>query len=253
MAPTSSNAWGTYSMPCACFIYTRTSDDTSHLASPPASPDTYRPASLGALAWRNIALCHISMLLSSLRTGRAQSARIDPNAPDSIQYLSRAKAPSFQATALGPAIYLAEQAIQLLPSTSHVDWMQALGSGQLDDLVVLLENAGLGEGGSTCVDLAKANHDVCANPAREPHQTSLSAPGDRWERMRALPLPYDVFPPGNSFFGKTREEGVRPCVVHANYATGKLKKDLLKREKLWVLGGDAEKGWTCDAEVMRNA
>lgn len=240
-------------MPCACFIYTRTSDHTSHLTSSHSSPDTYRPASLGALAWRNIALCHISMLLSSLRTGRAQAARIDPSAPDSIQHLFRAKAPSFQATALGPAIYLAEQAIQLLPSTSHAEWMQALGSGQIEDLEVLLENAGLGEEGTTCLDLAKANHDVCTNHSLSPDETSLSSPEGHWESLRSLPLPYDVFPPGNSFFGKTREEGVRPCVVHANYATGKLKEDLLKRERLWALGGDAERGWTCDAEVMRNA
>ncbi|KAL8291578.1 hypothetical protein RQP46_002556 [Phenoliferia psychrophenolica] len=80
-APDFTNAWGTYSLPCACFFYARTSDHLSHTASslPPHLADSYRPSSDAAHVWRTTALCHIAMLLRELATGRRQAEQLfDP-------------------------------------------------------------------------------------------------------------------------------------------------------------------------------
>lgn len=256
--PTFKNAWNKYSMPCACFLYARTSSHLSHLASSlsPTSADHYRPAEDAAHAWRTTALCHISMLLHELTVAREQASRLfDPTT--SIEGLVRAKAPSFQATALGPALFLLSQPLPTLPRVSHAEWLEALGSANVDDLLALLDEAQLGpSSGTSCLDLAQRNWDLSPNPQRElVDDTGVLRPdGDEVNRgARVEALPYGEFPPGMSYFGREEEAGVRPCVVHANYATGMEKERLLRERGLWALGGGEEEGWTCDAGVMSSA
>jgi hypothetical protein len=62
------------------------------------------------------------------------------------------------------------------------------------------------------------------------------------------------------FFDGGLEPGTKPCVVHANYATGSKKEELLRKRGMWALlrgeEGQARKdggGWRCDAEVMARA
>ncbi|GAA5932413.1 hypothetical protein JCM1841_001379 [Sporobolomyces salmonicolor] len=279
MAPTTRNAWGTCTMPCACFFYTRTSDVGAQLAShPPSSatvdPYAYSPAAGAAQAWRKTALCHISMLLSSLATGRRQAFASE----SSIAELDKARAPSFQATALGPALFLAEQVLPSLPEVSHEQWMDALGSGNVDDLVEILEESGLAglpddEGGDagegkTCLELAQAFQTFSPNPSflldsgitSLSSAYSLSRPSRRSTRphtpIQTAALPYDLFPPGMRYFDGGLEPGTQPCVVHANYATGGRKQELLRERGLWALvepqknGGDV---WRCDADVLARA
>mgnify|MGYP001564121930 CR=1 FL=1 len=251
------NSWNTYSLPCACFFYARTSDDLAHTAPHLANPDAYRPAADAANAWRAIALCHIQMLVENLATARRQAkALFDPT--QAIDKLVRAKAPSFQGTAMGPALFLAEQAVPVLPHVAHEDWMAALSSGEVEDVLSLLDDADLA--GVGCLEHAKdRNWDLSPNPDFHPSSPRLIPDADRHQPIRVEALPYAMFPPGMSFFanahGGDQEAGIRPCVVHANYATGTDKERLLRERGLWALGGGGGPGeeWTCDAEVMRRA
>lgn len=247
-------------MPCACFIYSRTANDGAETASslPPTNPYEYDPAEGAAQVWRWTALCHLSMLLQSLENAQAAD---DPygEVREGIANLHRAIAPSFQATSLGPAMFLAEREVPELPPLDHSLWMEAMNSGSVTDLMDLLWDAGLDtdEGRVTCDILAKRNHHQSANPV-PPNLalTSLTAPPHRRKPhspVRTETLPYELFPPGMRYFKGGMDDGVKPCVVHANYATGQLKEQLLQGEGLWALrGGDAE-GWTCDAKVLKDA
>ncbi|GAA5917013.1 hypothetical protein JCM5296_000114 [Sporobolomyces johnsonii] len=279
MAPTTRNAWDTFTMPCACFFYTRTSDFGAQLASHPpssafADPYAYSPAAGAAQAWRKTALCHVSMLLSSLATGRRQAFDWE----SSIAELVKARAPSFQATALGPALFLAEQVLPSLPEVSHEQWMDALGSGNIDDLIEILEESGLAGlpddeggdagGGKTCLELAQAFQTFSPNPAflLDSGITSLSSAYALSQpyhhstrphtRIRTAPLPYDLFPPGMRYFDGGLEPGTKPCVVHANYATGSRKQELLRERGMWALVEPQTHGrdvWRCDADVLARA
>lgn len=182
MSPLQRNSWGTYSMPCACFIYTRTSDADSWTANHPLNLEQgegtekkqkemeYLPAEGAALAWRWTTLCHVSMLLKSLDRAHEQakwimaseeddededgdeddaSTQNDDEQPRRISSLVRAVAPSFQATSLGPALYLAESLHHTLPYIGHEKWMEILGDGSdwgVEELERLLEESGMGGG-----------------------------------------------------------------------------------------------------------
>ncbi|GAA6060822.1 hypothetical protein JCM10212_000595 [Sporobolomyces blumeae] len=279
MAPSTVNAWGTRQIPCACFFYTRTSDAHAQTASHPANdapvdPYDYSPSRGAARAWRKTAICHISMLLRSLATGRRLSFELDSK----IEHLSKARAPSFQATALGPALFLAEQIVPSLPEVSHDQWMEALGSGNIDDMIDILDESGLAlddrNGGQTCLQLAQGFQAFTPNPTYlvDLGVTSLTAAythapdsvlrdprhvARAHERIRTEPLPYDLFPPGMRYFDGGLEPGTKPCVVHANYATGLRKEELLRSRRLWALVPPAKDGkrndWRCEADVMLRA
>lgn len=192
------------------------------------------------------------MLLRSLAEGKEQARYHETS--ESISNLVRAVAPSFQATALGPAIYLSQQNISLFPSgLNSQKWLDVLSSGDTDDIMRLLFDAGIDEEGETCVELASRNFDVSRNPNDRPlevlSENSRSAP------IKSEPLPYQLFPPGMSFFGDGNsrggggmEDGVRPCVVHANYASGSKKEELLRERGLWALSEGS-----CDAKVLKDA
>lgn len=250
-SPFTANAWGTHEMPCACFFYSRTSDDDAATSPPAPTLDDeeldYRPSEGAALAWKYTALCHISMLLKSLETGRRYASAFESAAKDDLVALTKAQAPSFQATSLGPALYLASQKFPILPKISATTWTRALGSGDVEDLYALLEEAGLDDGETTCIELAQKNYNISPNPLASPNTLSTTPPH---RPLRTEPLPYSSFPPGMSFFSHDQESGIRPCVVHANYATGSRKEELLRREGLWALRGDDEEGYTCDEGVM---
>ncbi|GAA6007509.1 hypothetical protein JCM11491_004190 [Sporobolomyces phaffii] len=278
MAPSTINAWGTREIPCACFFYTRTSDSGAQLADQPprmaaslSDPYDYSPATGAARAWRATAICHIAMLLRSLATGRRLAY-----SPDSkIGELSKARAPSFQATALGPALFLAEQVLPSLPEPRHDQWMDALGSGNLDDMIDILDESLLAlddrNGGQTCLQLAQAFQTFSPNPhfLVDSGVTSLTATYSRSSHsslghdakahipIRTEALPYDLFPPGMRFFDGGLEPGTKPCVVHANYATGSKKEELLRNRGMWALvrgeSGEPGGGWRCDATVMARA
>lgn len=121
----------------------------------------------------------------------------------------------------------------MLPPISQARWRTALGSGNIADLLDLLEEAGLGDDGTTCVELAERNYDVCAVPP-----PSSLPPRTPHRPIRAEPLPYASFPPGMSYFAHDQEAGIQPCVVHANYALGPEKESLLRAEGLWALDDD---------------
>lgn len=315
MSPEQQNSWGTHSMPCACFIYSRTSDVDSATAAVELKDeqDEYLPAEGAALAWRWTAMCHVSMLLKSLEKAKEQAKWIMYSEEDEdadlveeagdegeepqekrIGSLVKAVAPSFQATSLGPALFLAEQGMHTLPVVSHRIWMDVMSEGGdfgVEGLEQLLEEAGMGdvegeeaedddewdheEDGPppprrsasrrttrlTCDELAQLTNRLSPNPSFHPPTTSLTRTYYRspfnhlrpHPRVRSEPLPYDLFPPGMRFFGGGMEEGTRACVVHANYATGSAKAELLRSRGLWALRGDGQEGWTCDAEVLRRA
>ncbi|GAA5842698.1 hypothetical protein JCM3766R1_005756 [Sporobolomyces carnicolor] len=276
MAPTTVNAWGSREIPCACFFYTRTSDSGAQLAhhsplSGVADPYDYSPSTGAAQAWRTTALCHISMLLRSLSTGRRLAFE-----PDSkIAELTKARAPSFQATALGPAVFLAERILPSLPEPQHEQWLDALGSGNIDDMIDILDESMLSlddqNGGQTCLQIAQRYNSFSANP-RFLSDSGVSSLTARYSRtshsvfgseakahtsIRTEALPYDLFPPGMRFFDGGLEPGTKPCVVHANYATGSKKEELLRNRGMWALvRGEGEKeggGWRCDADIMSRA
>ncbi|BGP43246.1 hypothetical protein JCM10450v2_007392 [Rhodotorula kratochvilovae] len=302
MDPTTRNAWGTNTMPCACFFYSRVSDAGAQKAAPSHAPDhspldpyVYSPSAGAAEVWRSTALCHISMLQEALEAGQRLSqwrrVREDAPADQSLapeldlgaapppsaakQAAPEPRAPSFQATALGPAVFLAEQRGAFLPEISYERFLAALGSGEVDDLTDLLEDAeldlnpatGRADRGRSCLALAQAQQTQCASPhaeselgafatslTREYLEHVLRAPPPH-RPVRVEPLPFDAFPPGMRFFDGGIEPGARPCVVHANYATGGMKEQLLRDRGLWALvrpeEGDGE--WRCDAEVMQKA
>ncbi|GAA5863324.1 hypothetical protein JCM8547_006947 [Rhodosporidiobolus lusitaniae] len=334
MAPSTRNAWGTHTMPCACFFYSRVSDYGSQLAAPPSpsspagatsssavpppeetDPYLYSPAEGAAEAWRTTAICHIAMLLESLEAGRQQAfmqrmratqqqdplerESIDPqltlskpfsSSPsssdestatgDTMRGLKKALAPSFQATSLGPALFLSEQLDSHLLTLTHTSFLSALGSGEIEDLLSLLDSSGLsyspssllsGKPKTTCLSLAQSYQTTCPAPPHDP-PTSLTLlasllpspptpfsplPVRPHRPIRTEPLPFDLFPPGMRFFDGGLEPGARPCVVHANYATGGRKEELLRRRGLWALtreeGREGERRWTCSAEVMQKA
>lgn len=299
MDPTTQNAWGTHSMPCACFFYSRVSDVGAQQAAPiratadssPLDPYLYSPASGAAEVWRSTMLCHVSMLQEALESGRKATqyrrAREDAPADQSMspeldlgglppsQRPSELRAPSFQATALGPALFLAEQPAAFFPEVSHERFLTALGSGEIDDLLDLLEDAeldlnpatGRADRGRSCLALAQAQQTLCANPraeselgafatglTREYLEHVLRAPPPH-RPVRVEALPFDVFPPGMRFFDGGLEPGTRPCVVHANYATGSLKEKLLRERGLWALirPEDGDGQWRCDAGVIERA
>ncbi|GAA6036210.1 hypothetical protein JCM8097_006837 [Rhodosporidiobolus ruineniae] len=320
MAPTTRNAWGTHTMPCACFFYSRVSDHGATFAAPPTissylaahsstfsppeavDPYLYSPADGAAEAWRSTAMCHISMLLQSLDTAKRQASvmrwhraeeerksvadqlTLDKPAAaadeSGIKSLKKAVAPSFQATCLGPALFLSEQTAAHLPIVSHERWLAALGSGEVEDLLDLMDESGLathagaagGEQPKTCLSLAQAYQTVC--PAPPPPLSTLellasyvpspssfdpsSPPNPRPHRpIRTEPLPYDLFPPGIRYFDGGLEPGAKPCVVHANYATGGTKEKLLRERGLWALVENEDEAagerWTCSADVMAQA
>ncbi|GAA5877988.1 hypothetical protein JCM16303_002805 [Sporobolomyces ruberrimus] len=276
MAPTTVNAWGTREIPCACFFYTRVADSGAQLAhqhhprSVSADPYDYSPSTGAAQVWRSTAICHIAMLLRSLATGR----RLAYDPESKMSTLTKARAPSFQATALGPALFLAEQAFSSLPEPSHDQWMEALGSGNLDDIIDILDESLLSlddrNGGQTCLQIAQTFQTFSPNPnfLSDAGVTSLtsryslstnSALGHHAKAhtpIRTEALPYDLFPPGMRFFDGGLEPGTKPCVVHANYATGSKKEELLRTRGMWALlrGEEGEGGgWRCDAQVMARA
>jgi hypothetical protein len=260
MIPDQRNAWEGYGMPCACFFYSRTSNDNAFTAS---NLDTaieddaiedeelleYRPAQSAALAWRHTALCHIAMILESLEQGR-ESARYWAESTGDLAGLKKAVAPSFQASALGPAIFLATKRTFELPPLDHEAWMEAMAEEDGEGLLRLLKEAGIGSenGGTTCLDLAKKNPEVCLISTFA--STFSSASKRQRQALRVEPLPYAAFPPGMSFFAHDQERGIRPCVVHANYVMGAAKEEMLRVEKLWALREDES---TCDMRVIRNA
>lgn len=293
MSPSTKNAWGTHTMPCACFFYTRVSDAGAQQAAPiypdpsspiPLDPYLYSPAEGAAAAWRNTALCHISMLLQALEAGarqfrmggvlRSQSGDDDARPNLAAPAMAGARAPSFQATALGPALFLSEQVAIDMPEISHEHFLDALGSADVEDLHFLLEIAGLapdpvtGQVPKSC--LAQAQEFQYMTPARIPtgfhepptsltlqYYDTLGAAGPRPHTpIRVEPLPYDLFPPGMRYFDGGLDPGTKPCVVHANYATGTKKEELLRSKGLWALVApdDADSdAWTCDVQVMREA
>lgn len=205
--------------------------------------------------------------------------------------LTRAVAPSFQSTSLGPALYLASLNLPYTPSSqnenlglpylSHSEWMDTLSEGGemgVEALEALLERAGMGdplmvddddeEGEGrpdapqhrkTCDLLARRAASLC--PAAPPstsltRQYSLRRSPQPSHPTTSLPLPYHLFPPGMLYFSGVGglEKGDKACVVHANYATGSKKEELLRERGLWALRGDGVgQEWTCDAEVMRRA
>ncbi|GAA5960882.1 hypothetical protein JCM3765_007523 [Sporobolomyces pararoseus] len=283
MAPTTVNAWGTREIPCACFFYTRTSDSGAQLAhhhsdSPLADPYDYSPSTGAAQTWRTTAICHIAMLLRSLATGRRLAFE-----PDSkLEQLIKARAPSFQATALGPALFLAEQVLPSLPEPHHEQWMEALGSGNIDDIIEFLDESMLSlddrNGGETCLQIAQTFQTFSPN-SRFLIESGVTSLTSRYSRssnsnlgpqakahtpLRTEALPFDLFPPGMRFFDGGLEPGTKPCVVHANYATGSKKEELLRKRGMWALvrgeenhEGEGEGrvggGWRCDAKVMAHA
>ncbi|GAA6006110.1 uncharacterized protein JCM10292_006553 [Rhodotorula paludigena] len=295
MSPRTRNAWGTHTMPCACFFYSRVSDDGAQTAAPvftptgePQDPFLYSPAAGAAEVWRNAALCHISMLTEALETGRKMLHAVSPatsplGEPQVVLggvQRPGARAPSFQATALGPAVFLAEQAGALLPETSHERFMAALGSGDVEDLLFLLQDAeldldpstGKPAPGKSCLALAQTQgQHVCAAQWASTDLAGFSTSLTRTyladvlraplphQPVRTEALPFDAFPPGMRFFnGGGMEPGARACVVHANYATGGKKAQLLRENGLWALvepdgspGGDGQ--YRCDAGIMDRA
>ncbi|GAA5978661.1 hypothetical protein JCM11641_002804 [Rhodosporidiobolus odoratus] len=321
MAPSTRNAWGTHEMPCACFLYSRVSDHAAQLASHPSSsipqpeqvnPYLYSPAEGSVEAWRATALCHISMIMQAVETGKKQAANAKwrraaedaggrrsknpqlslhkPTTGDSsasseggqgIGLLKIATAPSFQATSLGPALFLSEQHEAHLPEIDYQHWLAALGSGDVDDLLFLLEDSGLSltspSSGQTCLSLAQTYQSTCPAPPRPlstldllaslvtPSSPSVPPPVRPHRPIRTEALPFDLFPPGMRFFDGGLEPGARPCVVHANYATGQSKERLLRERGLWALvepegeeedgrkGAGEGEGWKCHAGVMERA
>ncbi|GAA5891704.1 hypothetical protein JCM8208_007375 [Rhodotorula glutinis] len=297
MDPSTRNAWGTHAMPCACFFYSRVTDAGAQRAATtrgtdgaPLDPYLYSPAQGAAEVWRATTLCHISMLQEAHEEGKrlTQWRRAPENAPSDqtvapeldlggtpAQRPPEARAPSFQATALGPAVFLSEQPAAFLPEISHERFLTALGSGEVDDLLDLLEDAeldlnpatGRADRGRSCLALAQAQQTTCANPlasselgafatslTREYLEHVLRAPVPH-KAVRVEALPFDVFPPGMRFFDGGLEPGARPCVVHANYATGSMKEQLLRKRGLWALIRPEDGGgeWRCDAEVIARA
>ncbi|GAA5930764.1 uncharacterized protein JCM15063_002451 [Sporobolomyces koalae] len=274
MAPTTVNAWGSRQMPCACFFYSRTADTGAQLASHPAhavthDPYDYSPARGAAQAWRSTAICHVAMLLRSLALGR----RLAFEPESKIVELTKARAPSFQATALGPAMFLAEQILPTLPQPSHRQWIDALGSGNLDDMIDILDESMLAlddrNGGKSCLQIAQEFQHFSPNPTflSESGVTSLTSRFTLSSHsatahmprahtpIRTEALPYDLFPPGMRFFDGGLEPGTKPCVVHANYATGSKKEALLRERGMWALvpGEQGDERWRCDAEIMARA
>ena len=214
------------------------------------------------------------------------SKEVDTRLPS----LSQATAPSFQSTSLGPALYLASRnlphtpfhpsgsstaAANLgLPYLTHAEWMRVLAEGGdsgVESLESLLKLAGMGassvddEGSvaerQTCDLLARRANEVCAAPLPPLLSTTLTRKHYSRRSPRpahsvdSLPLPYQLFPPGMLYFNGIGglEKGDKACVVHANYATGAKKEELLRERGLWALGREAEGRWTCDAAVLRNA
>lgn len=211
----------------------------------------------------------------------------------SISSLIRAVAPSFQGTCLAPALHLASLPTTHLPPLTHDQWLHALASPT--SLLELLESAGMGSGSTsssieeeTIDDSLTQEQQAQAVAARDRRRraAALARPTQRttcdrvlsalahtcqlrtedestltrsWRRqhrpIRHEALPYDSFPPGMRFFGGGAERGQRACVVHANYATGKLKEELLRGRGLWALIPPTahDDKWTCDAGVMRRA
>lgn len=167
----------------------------------------------------------------------------------------RARAPSFQASALGPAIHILSEKYPILPLISHARWMKAMGSGDVEDMNSLLRK--LDPDGEEvddrgiCIKLAQRNYQLSPNPAKFTSLTtaslftvdsttsteSVSSYFD-FQPLMVESLPYSAFPPGMSYFAKDQEPGIIPCVVHANYASGQMKENLLRKEKLWALSND---------------
>ncbi|SCV73158.1 BQ2448_7083 [Microbotryum intermedium] len=279
------NQYGLSYTPCACFIYSRTSDAEAPSASPnplPEAKEYYSPSTGAATGWRFIAICHIAMILRSIEDGLAQvigadDAELDAEGKARLSTLRRAIAPSFQGTSLGPAMYLAEDDNPVLPVLTHEEWTETLGSFDDSKIIALLEEAGLGgalrdlindpeayannarDGRRMCENLAisRSKRTTCSNPNPSMDRTSLTIPAQKGRAfhrgVKTKVLPYDVFPPGMRYFDGGLARGERPCVVHANYATGKTKEELLRREKLWALMQDEQGEYRCDAEVMSRA
>merc|ERR1711939_745483 len=101
--------------------------------------------------------------------------------------------------------------------------MHALESGDGDDLLELLERAGLTT--ETCLQKAQAVATQCvpsdAPESNSPLSTSLDqlarihqhgAPAYSGRRVRSEMLPYASFPPGKAYFGHELPIGVSPCV-----------------------------------------
>jgi hypothetical protein len=153
--------------------------------------------------------------------------------------------------------------------------MEALGSGNIDDIIDILDESMLSlddrNGGQTCLQVAQTFQTFSSNPAFLPDSgvTTLTAQYSRSSHSTFAPvakahtpirteaLPYDLFPPGMRFFDGGLEPGTKPCVVHANYATGSKKEELLRKRGMWALVRGEEEGegggWRCDANIMARA
>ncbi|KAK4048445.1 hypothetical protein OIV83_004791 [Microbotryomycetes sp. JL201] len=392
-SPDTPNSYGTFSMPCACFIYSRTSDKDSSLASfvderldTDKRDGEYRPSKGAALAWRWTAMCHIAMVMNSFEKAQTSAAHalslehaqsdddgaeeeefsnVDSSiassslllntvdnstasldSPRRIKSLVRAHAPSFQATSLGPALFLAEKGHDVLGNVEHQEWVDAISSGEPQRLLDILDRAGLGLPSTSEEDealieeqerlayerqLAGEDDDYDFDDAYDPddapredegleeflqrvgrlkgrewmkrHSSSetdnksrltcdklaqklaLTSPRSSspmhdssddvgWttltreyigrrrpnpSRIKTQSLPYDLFPPGMRYFGLPDDvqqgisKGTKVCVVHANYATGMDKENLLRKAGLWALVQPRPNEYMCDANVMREA
>lgn len=251
-------------------------DAHTALASSAAEPagDDYSPATAAAEAWRHAALCHIAEVLSAVRKYRRQAealrARGEGQGGD-LKDLHWGQARGFQVASLGPAVFLAERAVRVWPELGQEEWESLMRSGEPQDLLDTLKDLNLAtneglvtesdddeevdeEDMDSCLSLAQRNYLQTPNPQVDMDRTSLSDPlASKWAPLRTESLPYDLFPPGMRWFGPGAGVDPRPVVVHANGVAGDEKEALLRKHGLWALGGDEEKGWTCDAKVMREA
>ncbi|GAA97745.1 uncharacterized protein L969DRAFT_55485 [Mixia osmundae IAM 14324] len=261
--PTAMTEYGKFELPCAGFFYSRVSD--------PIKPTydrkcQFSPSEGAALAWRYTTLCHIASTLEW--RGRAEEEARDEleneGLPESDmprllkKHNKLQRAPGFQDSSLGPAIWLAEEG--LLPHLSHERFMDALTSGDPDDLLALMSEMGLGPDDPPCDIKARRAYKRCPNPDHPAHSPFAAFERRaRWRdtpllsghkrrsvqhytrpppniQIRTEPLPYALFPPGRGFFDeKERENGAEAVVVHANYAIGKYKEKIMKREGIWAL------------------
>lgn len=93
MSPNERNSFDAFSMPCACFIYSRVHDHHAHLAArvTPQERDVtdgdYRPSDGAALVWKWTSLCHVAMVMNSLERARkvARAAAFGIAAVDDVE------------------------------------------------------------------------------------------------------------------------------------------------------------------------
>lgn len=251
-SPTSLSAWGTKTgTPCACFLCTITSSDirlTGLWSKEDFNLDASVPA---ALVWRSIALCHASMLQSSMNLASTSGASLDPLQLRKIS--GGARAPSFQSNYLGPALYIAAHSTilpTLVPSLSHSDWVRLLQTNTGNILKTLL-NRTFTE--YSLLEIAKSISANSVSASKASSKIVKHRPNSIYQYvpLRAKTLTLDSFPSGQQYFHEngTNIKG-KPVVVHANYILGKEKENSLRRKQLWALTGSQEYGWTCDRSII---